>query len=141
MYLVWIKKTKAFTPINETTWKHYKSRFYCTDEPSILCSWHAVCLYYTVITVICNNLIIIFLLFGNNDIYFTFQPSAKMLVFPVLLRAFFIPLFLVLNYQPKNLVRVFPVLISNDWVYWIAGIGLGLSSGYFSSIGMMYCPR
>uniref|UniRef100_A0A1B6DIQ1 Equilibrative nucleoside transporter 1 n=1 Tax=Clastoptera arizonana TaxID=38151 RepID=A0A1B6DIQ1_9HEMI len=68
-------------------------------------------------------------------------PSPKYLVLPVLLRALLIPLFLVLNYNPKGLVRVFPILILNDWVYWIAGVVLGLSSGYFSSVAMMYCPR
>lgn len=33
------------------------------------------------------------------------------------------------------------MLINNDWGYWIGAILLGLSSGYYSSLAMMYCPR
>ena len=39
------------------------------------------------------------------------------------------------------MIRAMPVLIPNDWAYWIAAIFLGLSGGYYSSLAMMYCPR
>ncbi|XP_024940273.1 NADPH-dependent diflavin oxidoreductase 1 isoform X4 [Cephus cinctus] len=68
-------------------------------------------------------------------------PSKNYLVFPIILRALYIPLFLLCNYQPKDIQRVLPVLINNDWLYLIIAITMGLTSGYFSSIAMMYCPR
>ena len=36
--------------------------------------------------------------------------------------------------------RTLPVLIDNDWAYWIGGVFLGVTSGYYSSLAMMYCP-
>jgi equilibrative nucleoside transporter 1/2/3 len=29
----------------------------------------------------------------------------------------------------------------NDWVYWVVAVTMGLTSGYFSSLAMMYTPR
>lgn len=68
-------------------------------------------------------------------------PKPKYLVWPVLLRAAFLPLFLFCNYQPLNITRVLPVYIDNDWVYWGIGIVMAFTSGYFSSLGMMYTPQ
>ncbi|KAK6618746.1 hypothetical protein RUM43_013137 [Polyplax serrata] len=68
-------------------------------------------------------------------------PSPKYLVIPVVLRALFIPFFLFCNFQPTDSTRALPVLIHNDWAYWCAGILLGFTSGYFSSISMMYTSR
>jgi equilibrative nucleoside transporter 1/2/3 len=34
-----------------------------------------------------------------------------------------------------------PVLINNDYVYCIAGIIMAFTSGYYSSLTMMYAPR
>ncbi|RZF43472.1 hypothetical protein LSTR_LSTR001733 [Laodelphax striatellus] len=68
-------------------------------------------------------------------------PKPKFLVIPVLLRLIFIPLFVMFNYQPIGQSRVFPVVIANDWVYWGTAVLFAISSGYFSSLGMMYCPR
>ncbi|KAJ9585198.1 hypothetical protein L9F63_003001, partial [Diploptera punctata] len=67
-------------------------------------------------------------------------PSPKYLVFPVVLRVLFIPFFLACNYQPENNRNV-SVLIYNDWGYWAGAIFMALTSGYFSSVAMMYCPR
>lgn len=53
----------------------------------------------------------------------------------------FIPLFLICNYHPIGVTRLMPVLIQNDYIFWILGIVLGLSSGYLSSVAMMYAPR
>lgn len=69
------------------------------------------------------------------------QPSKKYLFIPVILRFVYLPLFLLCNYQPVKTERILPVLINDDWVYWIIAITMGLSSGYLSSLSMMYCPR
>ncbi|KAJ8961034.1 hypothetical protein NQ317_004369, partial [Molorchus minor] len=34
-----------------------------------------------------------------------------------------------------------PAISFGDWAYWIVAITMGLTSGYFSSLGMMYTPR
>eukprot|EP00095_Tigriopus_kingsejongensis_P011399 maker-scaffold68_size422247-snap-gene-3.19 protein:Tk11399 transcript:maker-scaffold68_size422247-snap-gene-3.19-mRNA-1 annotation:"hypothetical protein DAPPUDRAFT_300160" len=68
-------------------------------------------------------------------------PSPRWLFVPVLLRFFFIPFFALCNYRPVGVERLWPVLIHWDWGYWIGGSLMGLSSGYFSSMAMMYCPR
>jgi len=69
------------------------------------------------------------------------QPGPRFLWIPVVLRVLFIPFFLLCNYQPRGVERLLPVLITNDWAYWFGGIFLGLTSGYYSSLAMMYCPR
>ncbi|EEB19063.1 equilibrative nucleoside transporter, putative [Pediculus humanus corporis] len=65
-------------------------------------------------------------------------PRPKYLVIPVALRALFIPFFLFCNFQPSESSRVLPVLINNDWAFWFAGLTMGFTSGYFSSLGVMY---
>jgi equilibrative nucleoside transporter 1/2/3 len=57
------------------------------------------------------------------------------------LRVVFIPLFLICNYQPLGVERVLPVYIKNDYLYWIIAIAMSYSSGYLSSLAMMYAPR
>lgn len=69
------------------------------------------------------------------------QPSKKYLVIPVVLRLAYIPLFLFCNYHPIDTVRILPIFIKNDWVFWVIAVTMGLSSGYLSSLSMMYCPR
>lgn len=36
--------------------------------------------------------------------------------------------------------RVLPVYINNDVTYWIIAVIMSYSSGYLSSLGMMYAP-
>ncbi|XP_044594180.1 equilibrative nucleoside transporter 1 isoform X2 [Cotesia glomerata] len=67
-------------------------------------------------------------------------PKKEWLVIPVVLRVLFIPLFLLCNYQPVAFTRTMPVLITNDWIYFVIAVVMGVSSGYLSSLGMMYCP-
>ncbi|XP_019870569.1 equilibrative nucleoside transporter 1 [Aethina tumida] len=67
-------------------------------------------------------------------------PGPKYLWIPVTLRVLYIPFFLFSNYQVTDVHRTLPVLFNNDWVYWFVAVTFGLSSGYFSSIGMMYAP-
>jgi len=68
-------------------------------------------------------------------------PGPRWLWVPVVLRLLFIPYFLLCNYDPRGVERILPVLITNDWAYWIGGLLLGVTSGYYSSLAMMYCPR
>lgn len=67
-------------------------------------------------------------------------PSKKYLWIPVYARVLYIPLFIFCNYLPIGVERTLPVLITNDWVYWIIAITMSLSSGYLSSLAMMYAP-
>lgn len=71
-----------------------------------------------------------------------FQPGPKRVWIPIVLRGLiFIPVFLMCNYHPKNAVRRFDVYIENDIVYIIAGILMAFTSGYYSSLCMMYGPK
>lgn len=74
---------------------------------------------------------------------FVMWPSPKYLWIPITLRLLYIPFYLFSNYQPggEDFKRIFPVLVTNDWVYWIVAVTFGLTSGYFSSLAMMYAPR
>ena len=75
------------------------------------------------------------------NLYFCFQPSPRWLVIPVLLRALFLPFFLLCNYRPFGVERLWPALMHWDYAYWTASGLFGLTGGYFSSLAMMYCPR
>lgn len=66
-------------------------------------------------------------------------PGPKLLWIPVFSRLLFIPFFLFCNYNPAT--RTWPIYITNDYVYLAGGIALGLTSGYYSSLCMMYAPR
>jgi len=68
-------------------------------------------------------------------------PTPRWLWLPVVLRFAFIPFFVLCNFLPVHVERVTPVFINSDWAYWGVVVLLGLSSGYFSSLAMMYCPR
>ncbi|XP_076382029.1 equilibrative nucleoside transporter 1 isoform X1 [Megalopta genalis] len=80
-------------------------------------------------------------LIGSSIASLVQWPSKRYLVIPVVLRVLFIPLFLMCNYRPKRLIRLLPVYINNDWIYFIIAVTMGVSSGYYSSLAMMYCPR
>ncbi|KAJ8937005.1 hypothetical protein NQ314_012087 [Rhamnusium bicolor] len=69
------------------------------------------------------------------------KPSPKYLWIPVTLRVLYIPFYLLCNYQVEGVTRVLPVVVNNDWVYWIVAVTMALTSGYCSSLGMMYTPR
>nr|CAD7392237.1 unnamed protein product [Timema cristinae] len=76
------------------------------------------------------------------NVFFTFFVTLS--IFPavqaVVMRVLFIPFFLVCNYHPRKLERKFPILVENDWVYWSGAAAMAVSSGYYSSVAMMYCP-
>lgn len=76
---------------------------------------------------------------GSLIASFVQWPKSQYLIWPVLCRIIFLPLFILCKYEPAG--RIMPVYITNDWVYWILAISMGLSSGYLSSLGMMYAPK
>ncbi|XP_021968310.1 equilibrative nucleoside transporter 3 isoform X2 [Folsomia candida] len=83
-----------------------------------------------------------FAMVGNMIPALVQWPGPKYLWIAVVLRFLFIPFFILCNYQPLGHDRVFlPDFMFGDWTYWIGGVLLGLTSGYFSSLSMMYCPR
>lgn len=61
-----------------------------------------------------------------------FQPTKKFLVFPVLFRIVFVPLFLMCNCYPEQ--RNIPVYIQSDWLYWGIGAIMAYTSGYLRLI-------
>lgn len=80
----------------------------------------------------------VFAVLGNlfaNDKLFTPQN----LWIPISMRLVFIPLFLFCNYREGT--RRVPVLIKSDWVFWLLSALLGFTSGYFSSLSLMFAPR
>ncbi|XP_065200942.1 equilibrative nucleoside transporter 1-like [Planococcus citri] len=81
----------------------------------------------------------VFAAFGNVLATVWHFPGRRWLHVPVILRAAFIPLFLVCNYTLPN--RVMPILIENEWIYWGIAAAFALTSGWFSSLGMMYCGK
>ncbi|KAK7081856.1 Nucleoside transmembrane transporter activity protein [Halocaridina rubra] len=68
-------------------------------------------------------------------------PSPRFLCIPVILRILLIPAFVFCHFYPVKVERIMPVLIDSDWAYWVLAVILGLTSGYYSSLAMMYCPR
>lgn len=83
----------------------------------------------------------LFAMLGSLTTSWIQWPKPRFLCVPVILRVVFIPLFLLCNYLPKSVDRTIPVWITNEWVYWIIGITMSYSSGYLSSLGMMYAPQ
>lgn len=94
--------------------------------------------YFTLVT--CFLTFNVFAMLGSLTTSWVQWPKPKYLVVPVVLRVVFIPLLLFCNYAPKDIVRTLPVYITNEWVYWLIAIIMSYSSGYLSSLGMMYAP-
>jgi len=69
------------------------------------------------------------------------KPGPKVLIIFSLLRLLFIPFFLFCNYFPPNTDRKLPVYIHSDWIYILGGILMAATSGYLSSLCMMYAPK
>ncbi len=71
-------------------------------------------------------------------------PGPKYIAIPVILRALIIFVFFAMcNYEPEGVDRgstIIPVLIKNDWIYWIGSTLSSLSFGYFTSLLMIYVP-
>ncbi|GBM82289.1 Equilibrative nucleoside transporter 3 [Araneus ventricosus] len=65
-------------------------------------------------------------------------PGPRFLWIPVVLRILMIPYFMLCNYKPDK--RQIPILIDNDWAYFGMAVAFGFTSGYYSSLAMMYAP-
>ena len=77
----------------------------------------------------------------NSLLTFSMQPSADKLWIPILARGLFIPFFLLCNYRPAGVERLWPVLFHWDLVYWAATALFAMSGGYLASLALMHCPR
>uniref|UniRef100_A0A1B0AHH1 Equilibrative nucleoside transporter 1 n=1 Tax=Glossina pallidipes TaxID=7398 RepID=A0A1B0AHH1_GLOPL len=83
----------------------------------------------------------LFAMLGSLATSWVQWPKPKYLWIPVSMRGAFLPLFLFCNYLPKGAQRTLPILITNEWIYWIIAVVMSFSSGYLSSLGMMYAPK
>ncbi|KAK0183240.1 hypothetical protein PV327_001299 [Microctonus hyperodae] len=95
---------------------------------------------YIYMSVMCFLTFNIFAVLGSTIASYVQWPSKKRLIIPVALRLLYIPLFLLCKYIPSSVERTLPVYIANDRVYFIIAVTMAISSGYFSSLSMMYCP-
>ncbi|CAH1188680.1 unnamed protein product [Phyllotreta striolata] len=82
----------------------------------------------------------LFALIGSWLPSYFIWPGPKWLWIPVVLRLVYIPLFLLCNYNVEGVDRVLPIVIQNDYVYFYLSATMALSSGYLSSLAMMYVP-
>ncbi|XP_034952144.1 equilibrative nucleoside transporter 1 [Chelonus insularis] len=90
--------------------------------------------------IMCFVLFNVTAMIGSFITSFIQWPKKQWLVVPVVLRVLYIPLFLLCNYKPRLVARTLPIYVNNDWIYLGIAATMGLSSGYLSSLGMMYCP-
>uniref|UniRef100_A0A914WLP1 Equilibrative nucleoside transporter 1 n=1 Tax=Plectus sambesii TaxID=2011161 RepID=A0A914WLP1_9BILA len=81
----------------------------------------------------------IFAFFGSLGAHFFQVPGPRRLWIPVLVRGLMIPYFMFCNYKPR--FRTWDVYITSDLAYTGMVILMSLSSGYLSSLAMMYAPR
>ncbi|EDW37152.1 GL25678 [Drosophila persimilis] len=95
--------------------------------------------YFTLFT--CFLTFNVFAMLGSLTTSWVQWPGPKFLVVPVALRLVFIPLFIMCNYIPPDMTRTLEVYFPNEWVYWGIAVVMSYSSGYLSSLGMMYAPQ
>lgn len=83
----------------------------------------------------------VFAFLGNIVSEWVKVPGPRFIWIPVLLRGLLIPFFLFCRFEVENKERTFPILIDNDYIYIVGGIVLAFTSGYYSSLTMMYGPK
>lgn len=83
----------------------------------------------------------VFAFLGNIVSEWVKVPGPRFIWIPVLLRGLLIPFFLFCRFEVENKERTFPILIDNDYIYIVGGIVLAFTSGYYSSLAMMYGPK
>ncbi|KAK6057877.1 nucleoside transporter [Cooperia oncophora] len=76
---------------------------------------------------------------GSTTANFIQIPGPNLLLVPVSARLLFIPFFMLCNYNVDD--RVMPVYFENEWYFIIGNAIMAFTSGYFSSLAMMYAPR
>lgn len=70
-----------------------------------------------------------------------FKVKAKTLLILSILRTVFIPLFLLCNYYPFEDERKIPVYFYSNYIYYGLVVLMSYSSGYISSLGMVYISK
>lgn len=78
----------------------------------------------------------VFAMIGNLISGWTTWPGKQHVWIPVVARLIFVPFFLFCNFNPQ--ARHWPVLISNDWIFIVGNVLFAASSGYLSSLCMMF---
>ncbi|CAL2029714.1 unnamed protein product [Caenorhabditis brenneri] len=68
-------------------------------------------------------------------------PGPKTIWIPVVARFWFMFYFPAANYYPMDFARAYPVMFHSTWLFVINICVFALSSGYLSSLIMMYAPR
>ncbi|GMT04530.1 hypothetical protein PENTCL1PPCAC_26704 [Pristionchus entomophagus] len=90
--------------------------------------------------------VMVFLLFNLLAFIGSMLGSYKQVISPehmriwVYIRVLLIPAFVLLNYRPETR-GILPVVCTSNWCYLILGSIMSLSSGYLSSLAMMYITR
>lgn len=78
----------------------------------------------------------LFAMLGNLISGWTTWPGKDHVWILVVARILFVPFFLFCNFNPKS--RHWPVLITSDKIYIVGNVIMALSSGYLSSLCMMF---
>ncbi|KAJ6222302.1 hypothetical protein RDWZM_000847 [Blomia tropicalis] len=77
---------------------------------------------------------------GNTIAQHVQWPGPKYLIIFTIGRLMFIPFFLYCNYHPGD-ARTLPIIFHRDWMYICGMIAMATSSGYLSSLSLMYIPK
>lgn len=123
VFLVFVVTLSCFPAITAGV-KAYNPEFFIEDK------------YFSAVT--CFLLFNLFAMLGSLLSTWVHVPGPRWIWLPVVLRLIFIPFFLFCNAFPTK--RALPVLVRNDYVYCLGMIIFALSSGYCSSLAMMYSP-
>jgi len=81
----------------------------------------------------------LFATLGNLTTEFIRWPNARWLNVLVILRLAFVPLMVMGNYRPCG--RTCPMYVDNDFVFIATAVLFSFTSGYCSSLAMMYAPK
>ncbi|CAJ0604523.1 unnamed protein product, partial [Cylicocyclus nassatus] len=94
-------------------------------------------LYFAINTFLNFN---VFASLGSLSANFVHYPKPKFLWIPVIARVLFVPFFMFCNYQPVGKHRTIGVLFKSEWCFTIGGALMAYTSGYFSSLALIYTP-
>lgn len=83
------------------------------------------------VNVLCFLTFNVFAMCGSATAAKVQWPRKEHLMWPVVARVAFIPLFMLCNYHPVDTVRIMPIYIWSDWTFWALGVAMSFTSGYF----------